>query len=370
MFKHVALGAAALGAVAGALVSATPASAVTPKVGYVWADQPTATQYAANPFWRFNSHPGEINTIKRLGAGRYEVKFPAIGATPRPGVSGSGGVAYAVAYSSTARNCKPETWLPHGSAELVRVRCTTLRGVLADSQFTASFTTGAGAANYFGYAKADRPTTTAYAPNVPFQFDSQFGTVTVHRSRAGLYEVHLPNLGGAGGTAVVTAIGANANACAVGGYGSASATQQVVVTCNRPSGQGVDTPFAVSYGHHQNLLGYNFLNYGYVLANDPTGPPYTPGAATQVNYDGTTFRTDNAVARQSTGRYVVTFRHVGVTSNGGFVTVSAFVPDGKRCQVAGWSPSGNDVLADIRCTNVNGTASPTQFIAQYVGPRS
>src|SRR3954469_4558965 len=103
MLKRLAVGAIALGAGAG-LWPAAAAHATTWKAGYVWADRPTAGSYTPDGFFQYNGS-GQVNTITRLGTGRWRVKFPGIGSAARAGVPGSGGIAHVVAYGLTAANC-------------------------------------------------------------------------------------------------------------------------------------------------------------------------------------------------------------------------------------------------------------------------
>jgi hypothetical protein len=367
MFEHVhlrrstAAGLGALSALAGLTVATTgPAAATAWKAGYVWADRPTAANYVPNPTYQWNGKGG-INRVHRLGTGRYEVSFARLAATPAAGTPGSGGTAQVAAYGTSARTCKAETWFASGTAEVVRVRCTTpISGALVDSTFTASFTNGKGVANHFAFAKADRPTAVSYTPASPFQFDDRGGTITVTRSGTGRYKVKLPHLGEFSGDVAVTAVGTDADACNVLSWGPAGA-QFVNVACTNADGLAADSAFAVTYTSLMNVIGVNTAHGGYLWSNHATAPP-----AYQSNNDGSGNRSDNSVSSIGTGQYVAHIAHINSTANGGYASTTAYGSSDPRCVIDHWQPSGDGTDVYVDCFKAEGLAGDFDFTVQFV----
>ena len=107
--RPVAMAASAAAFVA-TLTLVPPASARSDRItavatgslwGYVWANQPATASYTPDPAFQKNS-TGGTNTVHRTGRGRYEVRFPRLGAAQ--------GTVDVTAYGSTDRYCKAASW--------------------------------------------------------------------------------------------------------------------------------------------------------------------------------------------------------------------------------------------------------------------
>lgn len=113
----------------------------------------------------------------------------------------------------------------------------------------------------------------------------------------------------------------------------------------------------------------NIIIKGWVWANQPSAAAYTPSPTYQYNLrteilPAWPFRdfssASNTVARTGIGAYAVTF--TGLAADGGTVHVTAY-GGSHHCKVAGWTPSGADMLVNVRCYSPAGAASDGMFTA-------
>src|SRR5262249_54440718 len=102
-------------------------------------------------------------------------------------------------------------------------------------------------------------------------------------------------------------------------------------------------------------------SYGYVWANSPTAASYTPDLVYQTNTAGAV----NTVKRMGTGWYRVSFPGIANRRHGGTVDVTAYGAGTAACQSAGWGPDGTGIVADVVCTDTNGTRVDSLFDAAY-----
>jgi hypothetical protein len=133
---------------------------------YVYANQPASKSYTPVRAYQFNSSGG-INTIKRLGAGDYEVIMP--------GPDVADGTVKVTSYGTNADACQVVEWLNATAGQDVYVDCFNKSGVLTNDRFTATFTAsndllGDGGAS--GYLWANDPTASSYTPNLNYQWDT------------------------------------------------------------------------------------------------------------------------------------------------------------------------------------------------------
>ncbi len=70
------------------------------QLGYVWADQPSASSYSPSPAYAYNGGEGDM-TITRSAQGRYSVRFAGLGGNGTPG-----GNVQVTAYGSGNELCK------------------------------------------------------------------------------------------------------------------------------------------------------------------------------------------------------------------------------------------------------------------------
>jgi hypothetical protein len=105
--------------------------------GYVWANDHDATLnqwYAPNTLHSFNMQGGEVNQVRRVAIGRYEVELRRIPAF-------DAGNSVATAHGLDGISCKVTDQFPSGSNTRVEVDCRNAAGALRNSYFTLTHVT-------------------------------------------------------------------------------------------------------------------------------------------------------------------------------------------------------------------------------------
>jgi hypothetical protein len=214
------------------------------KLGYVWANSPTAASYTPSAFYQFNSQ-GFSNTIDRFGTGSYVVHLPGLGSAK------SGGTVKVTAYGGSANRCKVTSWGPNGTGVDVGIQCYTAAGVPVDAYYTMTFVQKRnllGSGKGYGYAWADQPTSASYTPSTFYSKTNPIGPISITRSSVGVYSVNFQSVGTAYLSDVqVTAYGGGSNECRVGGWSPNGGGQTVTVYCNTTTGAPVDTYYTIQF---------------------------------------------------------------------------------------------------------------------------
>jgi|GEM_PF-4314891 len=104
----------------------------TERNAYVWANNPTAANYTPAEDYSYNS-TGGVNTIQRLGIGRYRVIMPGAGG------SEVGGNFQVTAHAVSAVSCHLSGWSGRTDA-FADVRCYKTDGTAIDSRFSVRYT--------------------------------------------------------------------------------------------------------------------------------------------------------------------------------------------------------------------------------------
>jgi hypothetical protein len=107
-----------------------PAGLVRERVGYAWANNPSAASYAPMAAYAYNSAGGPI-TITRNGVGRYAVQFAGLG-----GGSSFGGNVQVTSYGGDSASCKVQSWGSGGSNFVANINCFSATGAPVDSRYT------------------------------------------------------------------------------------------------------------------------------------------------------------------------------------------------------------------------------------------
>ena len=102
---------------------------------------------------------------------------------------------------------------------------------------------------------------------------------------------------------------------------------------------------------------------GYVWADNPTSPSYTPSTAYSFNSSGGAI----SIARRGVGAYTVNFAGLGGNgSAGGNVLVTAYGNGSEACKVVSWNSGGADFIANVRCFASTGTPVDTLYSINVV----
>jgi hypothetical protein len=235
---------------------------------------------------------------------------------------------------------------------------------LAVATAAAALPAAASAAGSYGYVWADDATASSYIPDVTHQANSKGRPNTITRSGVGLYTVAFRGLRQASnaGTVHVTAFGSGGRSfCGVIDWVPSGTTILARVRCATTDGDLVDSQFDASYVAAPKKAGGAF---GYVLANSPTNPSYTPAASFQFNSKGGT----NTVGRASTGSYAVRFPGLG-SAEAGTVKVTTYGASSSRCKLGGWAPDGADQIVAVGCFNSFGLPVDAAFTLTYAKNR-
>jgi hypothetical protein len=214
-------------------------------IGYVWADQPSASTYTPSPWYQFNS-TGATNTVDRLDVGNYHVRMPGLGA------AGYGHVKVTAYGTWDASACSVGYWTENLGERVINVRCHDAAGNPVDTYYTVTYVnalsvlgvTGAAAAYVWAYS----PTQPSYVAEGPYTFNSTGGANSIVRNATGDYTVHFAGLAGEDGHVQVTGYGGSSHRCKVGWWGGAWNGDLIAnVQCTNVSGGQVDTLFAASF---------------------------------------------------------------------------------------------------------------------------
>jgi hypothetical protein len=217
-------------------------------IAFLWADQPTETNYTPNLDYQYNS-TGATNTMVRNRKGSYTAALP--------GLMKKGGDVQVTAYGSDPARCKVASWIAGQSGTSVNVLCFDVTGSAADEMFTLAYTIGEplGLFNdkrYIccgdtgAYASADKPEhANIYTPPRAYNYNGfKTGGLTVQRNSTGYYTVTVPGVDSfAGSTVLVTANGSSNGYCIAGDSGSNWVP--ITVYCYDKNGNPADSKFSV-----------------------------------------------------------------------------------------------------------------------------
>jgi hypothetical protein len=199
--------------------------------------------------------------------------------------------------------------------------------------------------------------TGSFTANASYSYNSTGATNTVTNTGTGTYRVDFPGIGGVvGGNVQVTAYGSGTDRCNVSSWSSNSTTLQVNVVCHDRSGNPKNSLFTASY--HRRRPGNTGVEGGYVWANSPTSPSYTPSTTYQWNSTGGT----NTITRNGTGLYTVILP--GLNFTGGTAEVTAYSGN-HYCKVQGWGPSGTTQRVNVACFSPQGTPADGMFTMAF-----
>ncbi len=329
--------------------------------GFVRADDPVAASYAPGENFNQNS-TGGTNTIVRISRGKYEVTFLNLAPTGGPKL----GSAQATAYGSGGEHCTVSSWRTEGPDTTVTVLCFDAAGTAVDATFDASYVRST-SSQPFAYLLADKAVADSYSPSWAYQYNSTGQTNTITRNSTGDYTVRLRDLGSSGGTVKVTAFGVHSNYCKAKSWESADSDELVDVLCFDSAGDPVDEWFTLVYADRSSILANEGAN-GYVWADHPTEPVYTPTLAYQYNSSGAT----NTITRTAVGLYTVTLPGLGNnfrSASWGTVHVTAHHTTSKRCEVAEWRINGLvaslTLSVDVACHTAGGAPADSKFVLQF-----
>ncbi|MDI1437477.1 hypothetical protein [Polyangium sorediatum] len=332
---------------------------------YAWTQQATGS-FTASPTYSRNSSGGS-NTITHQGTGSYLVQLQGVGV---PGNEPfAGGHVQVTAYGSGAERCKPSFWIHIGGNVNVDVNCFTAGGEAVDTRFSIAYVRKSGTGfSHEAYVRANEATTSAYTPDLRFQFNSTGANNTVARLGAGRYTVTLPGQTAVGGTVEVTAYGAGSDHCKVASWTQLGDDMVVSVRCFDSAGALSDSMFDLNFANATHVNGAP--SYSYAWTNDATAAAYTPHLSYQKGFllGWGDVATDITAGRTSTGRYLVNLP--GMSSTGSNVQVTAYGSGSESCKVVSWSGDESNANADVACFDSTGAPTDTHFVIVYTDDKN
>ena len=336
------------------LVATVPAPIHRAKA-WVWADQPTSASYTPETNYQYNSAGGTIQ-ISRSSTGVYRVDFRGLGTL--------GGVCHAVAYNGNHYS-QIVGWGRGGGGQRITVACYNRTGQLIDGQFVLLFYKESRGSTWSNaYLLANGPRLETYTPDSQWNSKGRFNTV--RRLNVGHYQVTLPGINVSGGTVLVTAHGLMPGRCKVGEWRTAGNDTVVNVYCFDFAGNPINLPFTLSFMSDVGL-GSRFSedqHYGgYVWANEPTSPAYTPSRTYQLNTNGSSI---NTITRSSIGDYTVNMPGLAPDNRSAALAV-AYGSGSEYCSVRGWRSDGRGgTNVFVKCFNSSGNSVDSQFTLVYL----
>jgi hypothetical protein len=205
---------------------------------YLAALQSGTTDYTPSASYNFNSS-GISNTVHRTTTGQYLVHLPHM--------PDSGNIQVSAVGDATCKLGGRQA----GLNELIAsVNCYSPSGDATDDTFTLLYVSGVGPTSVMrpkaAYLFANKSTTATYTPSSSFAYTSVDMPLSVHRSGVGRYTATLNGLP-KGGSALVTAVGADKARCQLTSIRTDGAPQKVGVACFKPNGNAVDSKFMLAW---------------------------------------------------------------------------------------------------------------------------
>jgi hypothetical protein len=218
--------------------------------GYVWANQPTSSSYAAEPTYRYSNGASDLRSpdvarVTRSGTGRYQVRLQGIGLS-------TGGTAKVTAYGGLGNRCKVGSWYGAGAFPwdlLVNVSCFTAFGSPVDSRYTLTYANHSGlllSGGRYAYAWANEPSSPQYVPATTWSWPSD-STTQITRSGVGSYAVHVQAGTDLPSDVQVSAYGSDSNECRVDLWVPDGTGQTLYVRCYTTAGLPADSLFTVQF---------------------------------------------------------------------------------------------------------------------------
>lgn len=301
--------------------------------------------------------------VTRSGTGGYTVRLTN---------AASAGVPVVTAVNGAGVHCQLTSFGRNGADELVRVGCYD-RDVPADSEFTLSYFAStapdSGAAGAYGYVHDDQPALATYADPAT-RYNSTGGRVEIHRGTGDPRTWTARFFGQAfsnnAGNVQVSAVGSRPARCGIVRWDPHPLGVDAQVRCDTPAGAAPYTPqWTLAYSHDRSVVGGTTGFFGYLQADQPTAPAYTPSVPRNRAPSGLT----HTVRRDGEGRYEA--QVYGPLKDSLDAHVSVNGDTDSYCVLAGWTITpGTQPAArvGIACHTANGDPADAWFSLSYYSP--
>ena len=282
-----------------------------------------SSAFAFNSAGRVNSYSGS--------AGVYTVTMPDLGV--------SGGTVQVVAAGASSTRCKVASWRPSGSALLIDVRCHSPSGVPSASPFVVFFNKGFTDTTYY----VQRGAHVYYSGTsvvASHSWNSTGGINTVTSAATGTYTATLAGLAFSNASVHVTAVGADAKYCKIGGWSVVGANAVVRVRCFDTAGNLAPSDFTLSYSYGTPR---SYMVGGHAWVSGPTSAPASYSASQHAFACGTT------APITVSGYDFVRYPDTSVAGVPTMALATAYGSDANYCKLASWSPTGTGFGVVMRC---------------------
>jgi hypothetical protein len=366
---------AALAALTLTLSVATPAQAAEAQVwAFLYADQPQA-QGAYKPVQagsqNVNAMVSRPSADSSTNTGRYRVSLSNVGPP------GTAGIPIVTARNSVGVHCQVAAFGQSGTTETIDVECYA-GTVRTDSRFTLSFFASTPpdtqpAAGAYGYVFNNQPTLSDY--RTPPGYNSTGGQVHIYRSSSGdtgtgrRWDVWTARFFGANfrnnaGNVQVTPVGTVPARCAVFQWYQHGDGVDAQIRCDRAA-TASPPQWTLVYTHNRSIVGGTTGFFGYLQANDPTAPEYTPTPDRNRAPDGYSHK----VTRSGTGQYEV--QVFGPLKAPVSLQLSANGHTDNFCTLVSWTITPNVQPAgrvNVTCYDRTGTPADSLYSLNYYTP--
>jgi hypothetical protein len=323
---------------------------LTPKhlqrFAYVYADQPTASQYSPDARFAENASGGAI-TIRRLQVGQYEVTVNDLVGWGFPKPSS---VVSVTTHGSAATSCALLSRTTTNWSITAVVGCANLvTKAPADSRFSMLVTGNDSIGGPSAFLTISDSATPVVLPHHSWNA-TNVGPQSVTRVAQGTYNVLL-GTGNTPKSAKLVTRYATAGTTCMNAKGISGGVQ---VKCFDANGVLADGMFTIN----QVAGGRSGRRLGFARANLPTTPSYTPASDSAFNSAGGAI----TAARSAVGRYSMTFAGLAATPGlGEHVQVAPVAESRVTCNVASWAAAGPDLRVNVECRNAAAQFVDTRY---------
>jgi hypothetical protein len=339
------------------LLGAVPAQAAEARVWvFLLADRQGATDTYI-PTQQDSSQTGVQGRVTRLGPGGYRVDLAGAGA--------AAGIPMVTAVNSSNVHCQLTSFAQNGTSEVIYVGCYAGE-VPTNSKFTLSFFEStprdSGAAGAYGYVFDNQPALATYAN--PPGYNSTGQPIEIYRTTGNSWTVRFfgDRFRTAGGNVQVTPVGTVPARCAVTQWSAHSQGADAQVRCDRPNGGAVTPQWTLTYTDNRSIVGGAGGFFGYLQADRPTSPSYTPSEPRNRGQDGYI----HTVTRSGTGKYQVQLN--GPVKAPVAMQLSVNGNTDNYCVIVNWSLTGGVEPAarvNLSCFAANGSPADSQYLLNY-----
>lgn len=352
------LAAAALTAVlaAGVLAPAGPAAAATAdRWGFAYVKDPTVPAWTVLDTtrqwgsWK-TAFPAAWAQGGKLAPGRFQVRFPQIGA-------GARGVPHVTPVNRTGHYCEVVRWFSSGADQIVDVQCHKPGGDRDDTPFTVLWTTSSG----------------VLPPGTSHAYVQQAGGALVQSYNStgaanglgplglGQWAVKLPGVGLAGalaGDVQVTAVQPNAapRRCKIDSWSFSGVDVAANVSCFDQAGAPAATDFALSYHRRRPVIGSLAPPSRFGYLGTAVGGPTNDNSVLGVG-------ANTVAAIAPAGRYLAKFPQLGVAETHAQVVAQGV--GSNYCHLTQPWSTALDVEVDVVCFDNAGVITPHRFLATF-----